>query len=1099
MNPDNRVIDKQVKAEKRFSASLLSKQISYALLGAGMTASLAANAQPQVINDVVKTKVHKGAESVTLAIPSEFNGDIRDLAAKDKWQPGDAIKVANPRRYGAPQDLLPAVNPVVADNKQMENRQRKVSRQSDDISIGVNQVGFEFTGAMPPDPTGDVGQNYYITSVNGDGGSAVSIFKKEDGAQVGETFSMASLATSGACTNGMGDPIVIYDEVAKRWLLTEFTDGSNHICVHLSKTEDPIAGGWYTYEFEAPEFPDYPKYSVWGGNYFVSANEGGGAVYALDRAKMLAGEAATMVRKAVPSLAGFGFQSITPVDPDGASQPADGTPGLFIRHRDDELHNAGSNDGSKDFLELWTLTPDFDNPDNTQLEGPFNIDIGEADSNFDCDAEGFGCLSQKGDSQRVDPLREVVNYKAQYRKYDGHEAIVGNFISKTGENTAALRWFELRKTGNAWALHQEGQLDSSDDNNRYMAGSALDGSGNMALAYMTTGADRFPSLAMTGRKMFDANGTLSLVEKFIVEGDSHIGSDRDGDYSQMAVDPVDNCTFWYTAEYGANSGQWKVQVANFKYNDCTGVVDPNPGFTLSGTNRSQEICRAGDLEPVVITATPYNGFDKSVNLAYQELPASFSASFSANPLAAGASSNATVSVAENTPAGEYSFEIKGSSDGARDGLVSAKVRVVDDEHQASLQAPVNASEKLDFQPTLQWTTDGYVTSAKVEIATDSEFNQIVATGQVSGGNSYRPSQPLAQETQFFWRVTATNSCGETVSDTFSFTTKNPKDDYTELESGVAKSFSIGEEYANEIFYIEVPDDATELKINTTGGDDGDADIYVQFDRVSEGSDDFVCKGIEEGSVEECIISGSDIQAGTWYIRARAWAPFSDLSLVASHNGTINTAPVAVDDTSLVHQNSSANVIDVLANDTDADQDDSLTLVSATASEGGTVEVADNKISYTPKTDFYGVETLSYTIKDSKDAQAQASVTVTVNAKPVAVADAITVEEASSATLINVLANDSDADSGDTLSLVSVSASAGGSATISGDKISYAPKAKFSGTETLTYQIKDSKGAVSEGKVTVTVTKKPKSGGGSAPLLALMLLPLAIVRRVFTAK
>ena len=1094
-NNSTHFVDNDVSIETRgLSPSFLQNNLTKTVLGLLLSTSfLAGQTHAAQINDVVQKQVKMGAESVYTSLPTEFTGDLADLPSANQWQPGDAIKVANPRKMTDPVGLLPAVNKTIP-TKKLAKQQKRAQMRASTLKVNINKDSFDFSGAMPPDPTGDVGLKYYINAINGDGGSAVHILNKETGEQVGNVFSMASLASGGDCATGLGDPIVLFDEAAKRWLLTEFSDGSNHLCVYVAKTEDPIAGGWYAYEFLAPEFPDYPKYSVFGGNYYASANEGGGAVYALDRQKMLKGEPATMVRKTIPSLEGFGFQSITPVDADGINQPADGTPGLFIRHRDDEKHNAGTNDASKDFLELWALTPDFNTPENTKLEGPFNIAISEMDSDFTCAEEGFGCLTQKGDSQLLDPLREVVNYRAQYRKFNSHEAIVGNFITKVGDNTAALRWFELRKTNGDWSLHQEGQVDASDNNNRYMGGAALDGSGNLALAYMTTGATRLPSLALTGRKYYDDNNILTQTEQMLVEGTSFIGSDRDGDYSQLSVDPVDQCTFWFTSEYGSGDGQWKVRASSFKYEDCIGVLDPNPGFTITGDNRSQEICRAGALQPITINNSPYNNFNKSINLAFKDLPSQITGNFSANPVAAGAASKANLVVTENTPEGRYSFTITGKSAGARDSKISASVMVADGSHSSTLQSPVNNSQKQDFQPILQWNTDGYVQSAKIEIATDQAFTNIVATGAVSGGNNYRPSQALAQETQYFWRVTAKNACGETTSEIFSFTTKNPKDDYTELANGVATSLNITEDQGNKVFYIDVPDDATELKINTTAGTDGDADIYVKFDSVSADAEDFVCKGIEEGSAEECIIKDADIKAGTWYIRVRAWQAFNELNIVAQHNGTVNTPPVAVADSALVNQNSETNLIDVLANDTDADTDDTLTLVSATASAGGTVSVNDNKLTYSPKADFYGSETLTYIIKDSKDAQAEGTVTVTVNALPVAKADSISVMQDSASTLIDVLANDSDADTDDTLTLVSVSASAGGAARIASNKISYTPKAKYSGTETLTYTVKDSRGAQVQGTVSVTVKAKPKKSGGSAPLMALWLLPLMAYRQ-----
>jgi hypothetical protein len=189
----------------------------------------------------------------------------------------------------------------------------------------------------------------------------------------------------------------------------------------------------------------------------------------------------------------------------------------------------------------------------------------------------------------------------------------------------------------------------------------------------------------------------------------------------------------------------------------------------------------------------------------------------------------------------------------------------------------------------------------------------------------------------------------------------------------------------------------------------------------------------------------------------------------------NRAPVAVSDTATVAANAAATLINVLANDSDADGDTlSLTAVGAT-SAGGTATLSGNQISYTPKAGYSGTETFSYTVSDGKGGSAQGTVTVTitpavvVNRVPVAVNDTATVAANAAATLINVLANDSDAD-GDTLSLTAVGAtSAGGTATLSGNQISYTPKAGYSGTETFSYTVSDGKGGSAQGTVTVTIT------------------------------
>ncbi|WP_196140741.1 Ig-like domain-containing protein [Aliikangiella sp. G2MR2-5] len=978
--------------------SLLQKQLKIALFGAGVSslmtfsgASMAAErglnkiAQPvmskgQVIRDNVESKKYRGATLVDHVSPTGFTGDIRELPKAREWQPGDAVKVANPRKISDLPDRLPAVNSVVKTQSNLIEKQRKSAAKAvADLEVGVNVTGFDFNGVNPPDPTGEVGENYYIHSINSYGGSTVQIFNKATGEKVGNPFDMDSLATTGDCQDGLGDPVIVYDEYAKRWLLSEFSqDGPNKLCVYISRTSDPVSGGWYAYEFAAPSFPDYPKYSVWGGNYYVSANEGGGAVYALEREKMLAGESAAMVRKAVPALAGFGFQSISPIDADGANPPADGTPGLFIRHRDDELHNAGSNDGERDFLELWTFTPDFQNPDNSVLEGPQNIEVTEFDSNFNC-PDGFGCLEQKPEAGQslstLDPLKEVVNYKPQYRNFNSHESITGSFVTKLADNNAGLRWFELRKTADEWTLHQEGIMPSSDNNSRYMSGAALDGDGNMALAYMTTGPDQFPSIRLTGRRVGDAEGTVSADEITIVEADGSIATERDGDYSQMSVDPVDNCTFWYTAEHGGAGAQWKTNVANFKFPGCTGNGSTDPGFSMSASNRSQAVCRSGELLAMPVSITGYNDFGGNVTLSYAELSEGISGDFSVNPVAEGNSSNALVTVSEGVVAGEYTFKIQGASEGVDSRELSATVRVVDSEHTSTLSSPANGAETVDYTTTLSWEDSGYVAEHTIEIATDAEFANIIATGTVASGTNYRPSEGLPQSTTLYWRVTAANACGETLSETFSFTTASDKDNAIELVPNEARAIEGSEgEYGD--YYVEVPAGVEILKIKTSGGQ-GDVDIYVGFNKIPMTQSDVICFSEESGTLETCEIESPE--PGSYFITTAAYTDFSGAELVAEF-AKPNQPPVAVNDSFTVEEGSIRNPLDVMINDTDVDND-TLTLTAVDYSGGGAASIIDGKISYSPNAGFVGTEEFEYTISDSVSGTARGKVTVEVKAKP----------------------------------------------------------------------------------------------------------------------
>ena len=151
--------------------------------------------------------------------------------------------------------------------------------------FNFNGQGYQFLN--PPDTNGDVGADHYIQMINA---TEVAIYNKVTGALV-QSFSLTSL---GGCATGGGDPIVLYDQMADRWLLSEFGPG-NSLCVFISQTGDPT-GSYYSYQFTTPSFPDYPKYSVWPDAYYATANESSPSAIALNRAQMIAGQPATSQR-----------------------------------------------------------------------------------------------------------------------------------------------------------------------------------------------------------------------------------------------------------------------------------------------------------------------------------------------------------------------------------------------------------------------------------------------------------------------------------------------------------------------------------------------------------------------------------------------------------------------------------------------------------------------------------------------------------------------------------------------------------------------------------------------------------------------------------
>lgn len=424
-----------------------------------------------------------------------------------------------------------------------------------------NFDGQSYTNLNPPDPVIDVGPGHVIQMINA---TEVAVYAKATATLVAQ-FDLAGL---GGCATGSGDPIVVYDPLADRWLLTEFGAG-NSLCVFVSQSSDPL-GAYFSYQFSTPGFPNYPKYAVWPDAYYVTTGEPGPTVYALDRTKILSGLPATSQRFTVPSLSGFGFfQGLTPGDLDGAAPPP-GAPGIVMRHRDTEVHGPAGFPQT-DLLEIWAFHVDFAVPANSTLTQLQSVQVSNFDSTL-CGLTSPFCMAMPGVAQgspsSLDPIRAVIMHRLVYRNFGSHETLVGSFVTDVdGNDTGGVRWFELRRSGAAsWTLHQEGTHSPSGDN-RWMSSIAMDGAGDVALGYNVSSPSVYPSLRYAGRLAGDPLGTLPQGEHTLVDGTAANASNRYGDYSAMVVDPTDDCTFWFTGEWNANP-QWSTRIASFRFPEC---------------------------------------------------------------------------------------------------------------------------------------------------------------------------------------------------------------------------------------------------------------------------------------------------------------------------------------------------------------------------------------------------------------------------------------------------------------------------------------------------------------------------------------------------
>ncbi len=477
--------------------------------------------------------------------------------------------------------------------------------------------GLGTDGFAPPDTMGEVGPNHYVQMVN----VSFAIYDKSGNVLVADTTFTDLFAGSGlsACSSqNNGDPVVLWDSMADRWLLSQFAVDTSpeHMCIAISQTSDPT-GAYYLYEFEVPAFPDYFKFGVWPDAYYMGTNTGYPNqyfAYAFDREAMLAGLPATyQYSSGHPNF-------LLPADLDGPTPPAANTPGYFYTMLAEGYvdHPVGV-----DRLVLYEFDVDWDTPANTTFGIAQEIPI--ADYNYTvCGFFVGSCIPQPGTAQGLDAVDPWPMWRFVYRNLGEYEALVGNFtVDTNGSDHAGIRWFELQNSGSGWDLYQEG-THAPDDTHRWMGSIAIDGSGNIALGYSASSNTVYPSLRYASRLYNDPPGTLQAEATLYDGSGSQTGIHRWGDYSSLNVDPADECTFWYTGEYHNTDDTgfyWNTRIGTFRLPECTGtladtgtlagqVTDSNTSTPLAGAfvSASASITQTGSA------TTDVNG-DYTITLA----------------------------------------------------------------------------------------------------------------------------------------------------------------------------------------------------------------------------------------------------------------------------------------------------------------------------------------------------------------------------------------------------------------------------------------------------------------------------------------------------
>lgn len=729
---------------------------------------------------------------------------VNGLPVND-WQPGDAITDLEPRV-----DVVvePIVHPAARgfDQDPLVGRQQTADRATGTaVENGfefllVNTAGIDFTGNSHPDTSLDVGQNYILQAVNDSAaGTTVIIIDKTDPTAVPVHFSTADLAAgsgTGCATSNSDDPLVLFDELAVngegRWLITEVdTLQSDNICIYVSQSQDPTSGSWFIYEFigVSRTAPDAFKLSVWPGVYIGGLNDlpnddFGRLVVAFDRENMLLGNVLRPLQTFNHESLGeagapnFAFQLLQGVDFSGNALPPDGTPAVFLRHVDDEFHMPSSFDPTADFIEYYELSVDFDDPDMSQLAGPFSVAVSEFDSNL-CTASALNCVPQPVDSEGqvsppLDPNRELVMWRPTYRNFADRQQIVGAMtVDVDGNDLHGVRWFVLERETSAvsggWSLQQEGTYSLADTTHRWLPAISHDAEGNIALVSNVSSPDTstpvFPGIRYAGRQANDLPGSLPLSEFELQPGLSSVTNTdgRWGDYAALVVDPADQCTFWYSGQYGA-AKSWSTRVASFAFEGCG-----EAGFDLTLIDSPMPVCSGGEPGEYLLQTTAIGDFVNPVLVRAEGLPVGSEVGTAPSFVLPGDSIAVSIGIPDGVADGTIAFNLLGSSPASADAVAAANIQVVAGvPTAATLLVPDNDSF-LSVQPVrFDWTDVPTATSYNLEVATDSAFSNVIFAAEF-GVSEAEVILELSVELDYFWRITSINACGNSVaSDVFEF-------------------------------------------------------------------------------------------------------------------------------------------------------------------------------------------------------------------------------------------------------------------------------------------------------------------------------------------
>jgi hypothetical protein len=628
---------------------------------------------------------------------------------------------------------LRAVRPGHANNLVAPVQTRIGSAAAPATSSNFEGVGNGFSGpqgtfsvaAAPPDTNGAVGLHDYVQNVNTD----FAIFNKDTSRGAVGTVRYGPVAINtlwsgfgGLCqTDNDGDPTVVYDRAADRWIIAQFAvTGANGTstpflqCIAVSTTGDPT-GTYNRYSFSYANFPDYPKMGVWSDAYYETYNlfNAAGTSFlgaedcAFNRSAMMAGSSAT--QQCFTTSTAYG--GLLPATIDSGTLPPSGSPNYVVA-----LDTTTS-------LAFWKFHVDWTTPANSTFTGPSSLAV----ASYAQACGGGTCIPQSGTTQQLDSLADRAMYRLAYRNFGSYESLVVDHAVTAG-SSVGMRWYEIRSPNATPTIYQQATY-APDSSYRWMGSIAEDGSGDMAMGFSVSSSSLHPEIHYTGRLVGDALNTMGQGEASIIDGaGSQTGSSlsRWGDYSAMTIDPADDCTFWYTNEYIPSNGafNWRTRIGAFKFSGCGGT--PTNDFSISASPSSLSLVQNTQGTSTISTATT-SGTAQTVNLTVSGVPSGASASLSPTSVTSGGSSTLTVN-AGTAAAGSYTLTVTGTGTSATHSTTVA----------LTVTTPVTNDFSISASPTSLSIAQGSSGTSTISTAVTSG-----SAGTVNLTASVSPSGPTA--------------------------------------------------------------------------------------------------------------------------------------------------------------------------------------------------------------------------------------------------------------------------------------------------------------------------------------------------------------------